>query len=264
MRRGLYPFIAGWIALSLVLMGGAASAVVHLLSSPASTFSLCIPKSQTVSGPVRSVANGTCSSGYSLVVGETIAMAPVVFSGSGTYVVPKGVRWLRAEVIGAGGAGATFSLPPAFVPSGGGGGALVVGLLPVGTCSTVSVTVGVGGHGTTGSGTAGGSSSVSVATACPGASLVAGGGGAAGGLAGGVGGTASYTGKAVYESEAPGQAGVANTVVGGTGFGGNNGGGSGGTTADHGSGGIGGGGNGSSTGDAIGNGGNGLVVLTPI
>lgn len=84
-----------------------------------------------------------------------------VFSSSGTFTVPAGVKIIKVTVVGAGGGGGgvtgNYASPGG---GGGGGGAAIKTISGVTPGDTVTVTVGVGGiAGTAGDGTDGGSSS---------------------------------------------------------------------------------------------------------
>ena len=119
-------------------------------------------------------------------VGQTTRI--VTFTTSGTWIVPADVTQITVEVWGAGGAGGG-STENKEGGSGGGGGGYSSGDFTVTPGQAISYTVGTGGIRSTGNGTAGGSSSVTMSSV----TLIANGGGGGGSNKGsvGTGGTAS-------------------------------------------------------------------------
>lgn len=145
------------------------------------------------------------------------AQTTQTFTVSGTFTVPSGVTEIIAECWGAGGAGGG-STQNNRGGSGGGGGGYCTNSFTVTPGQSISYTVGSGGTGSTGNGTAGGATSI--------LSLIANGGGGGGANRGvaGSGGSAS---------------GGSTNISGGTGTTGGNSGGDGGVGANGGAGGDG-------------------------
>jgi len=108
----------------------------------------------------------------------------VVFTSSGTWVKPSGVRKVLVEVYGGGGGGAGASLT--IGTAGGGAGGVAIKLIDVTSVSSVFVTVGAGGVGGTPSAPLGGNGGTSSfgtycsATGGSGGSAVSGGAGGLG------------------------------------------------------------------------------------
>ncbi len=231
------------------LAGGGSNGAVKL--GLAAAYQL--PQGCTVGQIAKSNGSGTWTCGD--------AMTPRVFSSSGTYTVPAGVKWVEVLVWGAGGGGGGPLVPGTTGGSSGGGGGSGAGLLSVSSCGTVAVTVGAGGAGGSGGGVFGqdgGSSSA----ACNGGSIGATGGSGDQGQ-GGTGGGPALGGGLPISGLYGGEGGAGNSVSGARGGGSE--GGSGGTSASDGlPGGISGGGGGAGpAGLKGGNGGNGLVLIIP-
>jgi len=85
-----------------------------------------------------------------------------VFTSSGTWTKPSGVKLIKVTVIGGGGGGGKANGIYSDGGDGGGGGGAAIEIIDVTSVSSVTVTVGAGGSGyggTQGGGSAGGSSS---------------------------------------------------------------------------------------------------------
>jgi len=235
------------------LTGGGSNGAVKL--GLAAAYQL--PQGCTVGQIAKSNAAGTWTCGD--------AMTPQVFTSSGTYTVPAGVKWVEVEAWGAGGGGGGPYGPGQTGGGGGGGGGIGGGLLAVSSCSSLTVTVGAGGAGgnSGASGQAGGPSSA----ACNGSSVNATGGSGAPPGDAGAGGGASWTGLALPISDLYGGDGSGGASQTSGGRGGGTGGGAGGNS-NPGSDGLpgsisGGGGGAGPLGATGGNGGDGLVLIIP-
>ncbi len=95
-------------------------------------------------------------------VSDTSGLASVqVFTSSGTYTKPSGIRLVMVEVQGAGGSGASAPSPNDTSSTAGAGGGYARKLINVSSISTATITVGTGGAAISagaGTGNAGGNS----------------------------------------------------------------------------------------------------------
>jgi hypothetical protein len=87
--------------------------------------------------------------GISTSVTETTGVGQSSFTtaGSFTFTVPIGTTSISAVVVGAGGGGAGADTRPGEGMTGGGGGALCYGTIPVTPGESLTITVGAGGNG---------------------------------------------------------------------------------------------------------------------
>jgi hypothetical protein len=232
---------------------------------------------------IQSSTISSCPSGSNPVTIESASGYSYTTPGTYTYQPAPNVNYVKVVALGGGGAGSSLSSLLVAGGGGGGGGALAVGIIPVSGCSSLTVVVGAGGNGfnSSGNGNPGSASSVTCATSSSQTlSEISAGGGSGGQIqAGGAGGTATFTGTVIVDVNQAGQAGGNPTSLSGLSADGGNGGasglypngGQGGTptsVAQNGLYGTGGGGiglnnNGIPT-SSPGNGGNGLVIITPI
>jgi len=141
-----------------------------------------------------------------------------VFTASGTWTRPTGIRKVLVEVIGGGGGGGSTQATADQFGAGGGGGGFAMRLLDVSAIATSTITIGpLGGGGAAGSnnGAAGGNSSWADGTNTLTGNGGAGGAFAAGGAFGGAGGTG--TGGSVNiagGAGGPGQSPTATNAIG--------------------------------------------------
>ena len=136
-------------------------------------------------------ADGVADDDVATVGQLYVAVTPTqqVFTSSGTWSKPTGLRAVRVRVIGGGGGGSGSSTNNAGGAGGGGGGYAESLVVASSLSSTVTVTVGPGGTGNIGSGSDGGTSvfsSHATATGGEGGSDVGYGGDGGGGTAGNI------------------------------------------------------------------------------
>ena len=238
---------------------------------------IIVPSGEKFSGSVRAgvwlvLIYSAALDGY-VVVSKTTKTATDVFTQSGTWKCPAGVKSIHVILFGGGGAGSSSG--DGSGGCGGAGGHMKSATLSVTPGTTYAITIGAGGKASTTTGGAGGATSFSTLLSANGGSggslATAGSGGTGGGGSGGSGaggGTGSYggnggkgnggtaAGNGIAAAGGSGAAGTAGTGkygggAGGGGYGGKGGNGGNGTSS-YGGGGGGGGGYGTS-----GNGGNG-------
>jgi len=143
------------------------------------------------SGGQLKAADGVADDDVATVGQLYVAVTPTqqVFTSSGTWSKPTGLRAVRVRVIGGGGGGSGSSTNNAGGAGGGGGGYAESLVVASSLSSTVTVTVGPGGTGNIGSGSDGGTSvfsSHATATGGEGGSDVGYGGDGGGGTAGNI------------------------------------------------------------------------------
>lgn len=151
----------------------------------------------------NSSGNIVCASGDSFVLRATASnvvevlqftraasvnlLTTQVFTSSGTYTKPAGVRLIRVRVVGGGGAGGVSGAANQ-ASGGGGGGGYSEELISAVAITTETVTIGAGG---VSGGAAAGTTSFGSYLQATGGDAGAGGSGTAGASAGGLGGTGS-------------------------------------------------------------------------
>jgi hypothetical protein len=123
-------------------------------------------------------------------------------STNATWSIPSGVTKIEALVISGGGGGGGTNATASNYGGGGGGGGYVCKFITLSGDTTLNIVVGAGGAGgaTSGSGTAGGTSSITGNQSSTVYATIAGGGygGAAGGTAGGTGASGGGRGSVGY------------------------------------------------------------------